>query len=173
MPHLVDAPVELEEAAEVVLEGQVRVITQLEMAASAPEAAAYGAPSPGAPERQRFGVADILRYEADLLYRAAALTRRDMSRARDLVQDTFERAIRNVHRLVPGSNVRAWLYTILANRYQDLCRSDRTRAIVPLADDYAERARAGAGAAAALGRGDARRSEGGADGPEPRSPGHL
>jgi RNA polymerase sigma-70 factor, ECF subfamily len=136
MPHLVDAPVQLGETPEVVPAGQLRVITRLEVPATgAGPTTSSGAPSAGAPEQRWFSVKDIPRYEADLLHRAAVLTRRDRSEASDLVQDTFERAIRNVHRLLPGSNVRAWLYTILANRYQDLRRSDRTRASVPLGDD--------------------------------------
>ncbi len=84
-----------------------------------------------------FSALDLASYQEDLLRRAAMLTRRDMSRAQDLVHDTFERAIRNLGRLLPGSNLRAWLYTILGNRYQDLCRADRTRASVPLEDQQA------------------------------------
>jgi RNA polymerase sigma-70 factor (ECF subfamily) len=136
MPHLVDAPVKPEENAEGVPAGHARVITRLEMPASAPAPAASGASPPVAPEPRGFSAADILRYEADLLRRAAALTGRDMNRARDLVQDSLERAIRNVGRVVPGSNLRAWLYVILANRYQDLYRSERTWAVVPLGDQH-------------------------------------
>jgi RNA polymerase sigma-70 factor (ECF subfamily) len=132
MPHLVDAPLELEKPSEAVPAGRVRVITRLEMPSPTSEPAA---PS-GEPEPPRFCAADIPGYEADLLRRAAALTRGDMNRARDLVQDSLERAIRNVDRVLPRSNLRAWLYTILANRYQDLCRSDRTRAMVPLEDHH-------------------------------------
>ncbi|MBI4509289.1 MAG: RNA polymerase sigma factor [Deltaproteobacteria bacterium] len=40
----------------------------------------------------------------------------------DLVQDTFERAIRNYDRLAPGSNERAWLMTILTNLFIDRVR---------------------------------------------------
>jgi len=87
---------------------------------------------PAAPERYR--IEDLTRFEQDLLRRAAMLTRRDMSRAQDLVQDCLERAMRNIDRVVPGSNIRAWLYTILANRYQDLCRAERCRSAIPLGD---------------------------------------
>jgi RNA polymerase sigma-70 factor, ECF subfamily len=137
MPHLVERPVEAEDVAEVAPETPVRAITRLEMPAGTIEAVEYGTPSqtPRAPER--FRIEDVTRYEQDLLRRAAALTRRDMSRAQDLVQDCLERAMRNIDRLVPGSNIRAWLYTILANRYQDLCRSDRCRSAVPLDDQQA------------------------------------
>jgi RNA polymerase sigma-70 factor (ECF subfamily) len=66
-------------------------------------------------------------YAADLKRRALLLTRGDASRASDLVQDTFERALRNLHRLAPHSNIRAWLYTIMVRRFRDLLREDRVR----------------------------------------------
>src|SRR5690349_21688789 len=66
-------------------------------------------------------------YGPDLLRRAAMLTRWDTSRAADLVQDTMERALRHVHRLAPGSNVRAWLYTIMVRRFRDTLRHERVR----------------------------------------------
>jgi RNA polymerase sigma-70 factor, ECF subfamily len=46
--------------------------------------------------------------------------------ARDLVQDTYERGLRNLARFRPGTDVRAWLLTILQNLFFDRCRS-RTR----------------------------------------------
>jgi RNA polymerase sigma-70 factor (ECF subfamily) len=42
--------------------------------------------------------------------------------AHDLVQDTFERALRNLAALSPGTNERAWLFTILHNLFIDRCR---------------------------------------------------
>ncbi len=47
---------------------------------------------------------------------------RSQSDAHDLVQDTLERGLRGYDRLPAGSNVRAWLLSILRNRFIDQCR---------------------------------------------------
>jgi RNA polymerase sigma-70 factor (ECF subfamily) len=54
---------------------------------------------------------------------ALSLTR-DMSRADDLVQDTVVKAWTNIDRFEPGTNMRAWLFTILRNTFY----SERRRA---------------------------------------------
>ena len=43
--------------------------------------------------------------------------------ARDLVQDTLEKGLRNLARFQPGTNGRAWLLTILNRLFIDRCRS--------------------------------------------------
>ncbi len=43
--------------------------------------------------------------------------------ARDLVQDTLERGLRNLARYKPGTDGRAWLLTILHHIFIDRCRS--------------------------------------------------
>jgi RNA polymerase sigma-70 factor, ECF subfamily len=43
--------------------------------------------------------------------------------ARDLVQDTLERALRKIHTFTPGSHERAWLLTLLHNLFIDRCRA--------------------------------------------------
>jgi RNA polymerase sigma-70 factor (ECF subfamily) len=48
---------------------------------------------------------------------ARALWRGDRERADDLVQDCLERALSGWHRRRPHGDVRAWLYTILYNRF--------------------------------------------------------
>jgi RNA polymerase sigma-70 factor, ECF subfamily len=49
---------------------------------------------------------------------------RDSTDANDLVQDTLERALRNVDRFQSG-NPRAWLITIMRNLFLNRCRSRR------------------------------------------------
>lgn len=86
-------------------------------------------------EHARINATEMGSYAADLKRRAMSLTRGDVSRASDLVQDTFERAISNLHRVVPGSNVRAWLYTIMVRRFRDTLRQDRVRQAAPYQDN--------------------------------------
>jgi RNA polymerase sigma-70 factor (ECF subfamily) len=55
--------------------------------------------------------------------------------AHDLVQDTFERALRAYPRLAPDANVRGWLIAILHNLFIDHCRrvrrAPKTAELVP------------------------------------------
>lgn len=95
-----------------------------------------GAP-PGLPTLDLVDPTELGRYAADLKRRALALTRGDSSRAADLVQDTFERALANLHRLLPQSNLRAWLYTIMVRLYRDWLRQDRVRRSAPYEDELA------------------------------------
>jgi RNA polymerase sigma-70 factor (ECF subfamily) len=60
--------------------------------------------------------------------------------ARDLVQDTFERGLRNLARYRPGTDGRAWLLTILHHLFIDRCRSrTRERRADVSAEDVEER----------------------------------
>jgi len=52
---------------------------------------------------------------------ARALTN-DMHRADDLVQDCLERAWSRLHQFQQGSNMRAWLFTIMHNIYANQAR---------------------------------------------------
>jgi RNA polymerase sigma-70 factor, ECF subfamily len=45
---------------------------------------------------------------------------RDRERAEDLVQGALLRACANIGSFVPGSNMDAWLYTILRNHFYSL-----------------------------------------------------
>ena len=57
---------------------------------------------------------------------ARALTRQDQTRADDLVQSCLMRAIAKQHLWQPGTNLRAWLFTILHNAHvNDVRRSVR------------------------------------------------
>jgi RNA polymerase sigma-70 factor, ECF subfamily len=76
-------------------------------------------------DRQRF---DAFVREHEAVLRATALRLcRDASDARDLVQDTFERALRNFHTWRPGTDGRAWLMRILHNLFIDRCRAQATQ----------------------------------------------
>ncbi|MFP4687730.1 MAG: sigma-70 family RNA polymerase sigma factor [bacterium] len=51
------------------------------------------------------------------LYNYARSINRNKEDAEDLVQDTYMRAYRYFHQYTPGTNCKAWLFTILRNLY--------------------------------------------------------
>jgi RNA polymerase sigma-70 factor, ECF subfamily len=69
---------------------------------------------------------ELVLHRAALLRRATRLMR-DSVDAEDLVHDTFERALRSFARYVPGTNLRAWLYTILVRLALDRFRREKGR----------------------------------------------
>ncbi len=85
------------------------------------------------------------RFEADALasvdglYRMARRLARSPADAEDLVQETYLKAFRSAHRFEPGTNLRAWLYTILHNTARNQVR-DRARDAVSADPDTIERA---------------------------------
>jgi RNA polymerase sigma-70 factor, ECF subfamily len=58
----------------------------------------------------------------DALYRNALRLTQNRSEAEDLVQETCLRAFRSFHRFNPGTNCRAWLFTILRNAFLNRIR---------------------------------------------------
>lgn len=57
--------------------------------------------------------------------------------ANDLVQDTFVKAIRYSNLFIEGTNLRAWLYTILKNTFfNDYQRSVLRKKYITVSDDY-------------------------------------
>jgi RNA polymerase sigma-70 factor (ECF subfamily) len=60
-------------------------------------------------------------YEGVLYARAMRLVR-SRSDALDLLQDTYERALRGQASFQPGTNLRHWLMTIMYNLFLDRCR---------------------------------------------------
>lgn len=80
-----------------------------------------------APARQKPVVQDprdeIVTHVKAMRAFALSLTR-DLSSADDLVQDTIVKAWSNIDKFQPGTNMRAWLFTILRNTFY----SDRRRA---------------------------------------------
>ncbi len=55
--------------------------------------------------------------EIPFLRRTVRRWHRDKSDADDLVQDTLVQALANAHLWQPGTDLRAWLYTIMRNRF--------------------------------------------------------
>lgn len=55
----------------------------------------------------------------DSLYATALRLTRDRAAADDLVQDTYLKVVRFSHRFEPGTNLRAWLFTILHNTFRN------------------------------------------------------
>jgi RNA polymerase sigma-70 factor (ECF subfamily) len=72
--------------------------------------------------------AEALEY-LDALYGTAVRLARTADAAQDLVQDTYLKAFRARDRFVPGTNLKAWLYTILHNTWRNR-RRDRARSRV-------------------------------------------
>jgi RNA polymerase sigma-70 factor (ECF subfamily) len=75
----------------------------------------------------------------DSLYRTALRLTRDPADAEDLVQDTYLKAFRAAERFERGTNLRAWLFTILHNTARNRLR-DRARETVTADSDLVERA---------------------------------
>jgi RNA polymerase sigma-70 factor (ECF subfamily) len=59
----------------------------------------------------------------DSLYHVALRLTRNRTEAEDIVQEAFLRAFRSFHRFNPGTNCRAWLFTILRNVFLNRVRS--------------------------------------------------
>src|SRR4051812_40194763 len=75
----------------------------------------------------------------DGLYRAALRLTRVPADAEDLVQDTYLKAFRAANRFEPGTNLRAWLFTILHNTARNRFR-DRARDLVAADSDVVDNA---------------------------------
>lgn len=72
------------------------------------------------PLQGHVSVEQLVAHQKELGRRALRLTG-DGDRAMDLVQDTFERAMRSRHAYQPGTNQRAWLLRIMLNAFLDSC----------------------------------------------------
>src|SRR5438093_10140959 len=75
----------------------------------------------------------------DSLYRAALRLTRVPADAEDLVQDTYLKAFRAAESFEPGTNLRAWLFTILHNTARNRFR-DRARDTVAINSEVVDRA---------------------------------
>jgi RNA polymerase sigma-70 factor, ECF subfamily len=94
-------------------------------------------PKPPDPEAFR---AEVLTFVEPLYGTAVRLTR-NRADAEDLVQDTLVKAFRFADRFEAGTNLRAWLYTILHNTWRNQ-RRDAARGNVEVDSDRVEEAAA-------------------------------
>lgn len=79
----------------------------------------------------------------DAIYGAALRLTRRQDQAQDLVQDTYLKAMRARHSFTAGTNLKAWLYTILHNTWRNR-RRDGARSRVDFDSEIVERAAEGA-----------------------------
>ena len=75
----------------------------------------------------------------DSLYRTALRLTRVPADAEDLVQETYLKAFRAAETFRPGTNLRAWLFTILHNTARNRAR-DRARDAVAVNSDIVDQA---------------------------------
>lgn len=100
------------------------------------------------PQESDSFAAEVLAYLEPLFATALRLTR-NRADAEDLVQDTFVKAFRFSDRYTPGTNVKAWLYTILHNTWRNRLR-DAARDTVEIDSERVDEAASGPGASAAF-----------------------
>ena len=81
-------------------------------------------------------LAELERYRAALLHVALRLCHGHADDARDLVQETFRRAIENAHLLPESRRLRAWLLTVQMNLFFDRYRRERRAPRSPLLDHH-------------------------------------
>ena len=88
----------------------------------------------GHPEADEQGTrfaAEAIPYMSKLYPAALRLTRNHCD-AEDLIQETFAKAYVKFHQYRPGTNLKAWLYTILVRTFYSSCRrKDRRVGEVP------------------------------------------
>src|SRR3954467_8434587 len=75
----------------------------------------------------------------DSLYRAALRLTRVPADAEDLVQETYLKAFRSADTFEPGTNLKAWLFTILHNTARNRAR-DRARDTVAIDSEVGDQA---------------------------------
>jgi RNA polymerase sigma-70 factor, ECF subfamily len=81
----------------------------------------------------------LLEEQIPRLRRYARALTRDASRADDLVQNSLYRAIRKRHLFQPGTNLRAWLFTILHHQHVNDVRSGLREGVAVPVEDVAEK----------------------------------
>lgn len=94
----------------------------------------FGRPSPADP-----AFADEVLTHLDPLFGTAMRLTRNRADAEDLVQDTVVKALRFAGQFTRGTNLRAWLYTILHNTWRNR-RRDAARQAVDVDSERVEEA---------------------------------
>jgi RNA polymerase sigma-70 factor (ECF subfamily) len=74
----------------------------------------------------------------NVLYAGALKLTRDAADAEDLVQDTYIRAFERFHQYKQGTNLKAWMFRIMTNRFINLYRRRKNRPDGARVDDLAE-----------------------------------
>lgn len=95
--------------------------------------------SPGTDSTARAAFEAEALEQVDSLYRTALRLTRVPADAEDLVQDTYLKAFRAADSFRPGTNLRAWLFTILHNTARNRAR-DRARDSVTVDSEAVDRA---------------------------------
>lgn len=91
------------------------------MAFRRPSSRLPGAATSGGPDTE-FAQAALT--HIDSLYGTALRLTRRAADAEDLVQDTYLKAFRSAHQFEAGTNLKAWLFTILHNTFRNIRRHD-------------------------------------------------
>ena len=79
----------------------------------------------------------LVEHEIPRLRRYARALTRDSNRADDLVQDTLVRGLAKAHLWQPGTDIRAWLFTIMHNQYVNNVRQARREGAIIDVDEVA------------------------------------
>jgi len=103
----------------------------------------FGRPSSAPASADDFS-AEALQFLEPLFATAMRLTR-NRADAEDLVQDSYVKAFAHADQFARGTNLRAWLYTILHNTWRNRVR-DASRDAVEVDSEQVELAAAGPGA---------------------------
>jgi RNA polymerase sigma factor (sigma-70 family) len=72
---------------------------------------------------------------ADALLTFAMRYTSDLTKAEDLVQDTYLKAWKSIEQYIPGTNAKAWLFTICRNLFINVYRANKNQ---PFKVDYEE-----------------------------------
>lgn len=81
---------------------------------------------------------ETVKTELDALYRMACRMLYDRTEAEDAVQESLDKAWRNLHRFKPDGEMRPWLFAILNNTCLDHLRARARRINVPFDPETAQ-----------------------------------